>query len=194
MFDYVPKQPEQRLKILSIRPYSSNQYANDLSIKCIQNLSSKPYFSEFSFTLIGDGELFDEITKPLKKYKNVTCIKKFLRQDEIAELHKQYGLFLVPTRWDSQGVSRDEAMSSGLVPITNAVAAIPEFTNETCAILAPGEDYAAMAEGIDRLYHSPELFQQMSANAAARVRRQSSKEFTVDKELELICGSKKEIR
>ncbi len=187
LFTYVPKQAEQRTQILSIRPFASNQYANDLTVKCIHELSKKDYFNKLNFKIIGDGILYDRLTKSLKKYKNVTCEKHFLHQNEISELHKKYGVFLVPTRWDSQGVSRDEAMASGLVPVTNAVAAIPEFLDEACGILAPAEDYMAMAEGINQLYHNPELFMQMSANAAAQVRNQTSKKYTIDKELALIC-------
>ena len=79
-----------------------------------------------------------------------------------------------------------EAMSSGLVPVTNAVTAIPEFVDESCGILASGEDYMGMAVGIEKLYKNPELFAQLSKNAATRVRKQTSKEFTIDKEIELI--------
>ena len=186
LFNYVPKQAEQRTKILSIRPFASNQYANDLTVKCIHELAKKDYFNQLNIRILGDGILFDKVIKSLRKYKNVLCERRFLHQNEIAELHKEYGLFLVPTRWDSQGVSRDEAMSSGLVPITNAIAAIPEFVDETCGILTSGEDYMAMADGIDELYHKPELFLQMSANAAARIRSQTSKEHTIDRELMLI--------
>jgi glycosyltransferase involved in cell wall biosynthesis len=55
---------------------------------------------------------------------------------------------------ETQGVSRNEAMSSGLVPITNAVATIPEFVDDSCGILAPGGDAEAMAHGIARLLRS----------------------------------------
>ena len=110
----------------------------------------------------------------------------FLRQDEIANIYHQNGIILIPTRGDTQGVSRDEAMATGVVPVTNAVAAIPEFTDETCAILAAKEDYMGLAEGIEKLYYSPDLFQQMSHNAADRVRHQSAKEYTIDKEISLI--------
>ena len=137
--------------------------------------------------LIGNGDLFESTLKPLGKYKNVVAERVFLRQEEIAQLHKEYGIFIVPTRMDAQGVSRDEAMSSGLIPVTNAVTAIPEFVDDSCGILAPGEDYMAMAKGIDEIYRNPGLFTQMSANAAARVRSQTSKEYTIDKELALIC-------
>ena len=81
-------------------------------------------------------------------------------------------------------------MSSGLVPVTTAVAAIPEFVDEQCGVLVPGEDYKAMAQGIERLYNEPEHFLQLSQNAADRVRRQTSKEFTIDKEIELIGNSR----
>lgn len=186
-FSYIPKGEEQRKKILSIRPYQSNKYANDLSVKAIQALAGEPWFSELEIAMIGNGPLFDTLLAPLKKYPNVHLRKEFLSQNEIAELHKQYGIFLTPTRMDAQGVSRDEAMSSGLVPVTNAVTAVPEFVDEDCGILAPGEDYLAMAEGIKRLYHHPEEFLRMSANAAARVRSQTSKEYTIQKEVRLIC-------
>lgn len=190
MFHFESKPEEQRKKLLSIRPYASDKYANDLTVKCIQALSKKNYFKELEIRLIGNGDLFESTLKPLMKYKNVVTEKAFLRQEEIARLHKEYGIFLVPTRMDAQGVSRDEAMASGLVPVTNAVTAIPEFVDDSCGILAPGEDYMAMAEGIDKLYHNPELFKQMSANAAARVRNQTSKKYTIDRELDLICQLK----
>ncbi len=69
--------------------------------------------------------------------------------------------------------------------MTNAVAAIPEFVDETCGMLAPQEDAAGLAESIAKLYRSPELFFAMSAAAAARVRRESSSAKTIDLELKL---------
>ncbi len=64
-------------------------------------------------------------------------------------------------------------MASGLVPVTNAVTAIPEFVDESCGVLAAGEDAEAMAKGIAELYEEPEQFAALSIAAAARVRRQS---------------------
>jgi len=186
MFKYEEKSIEQRKKILSIRPYVSPKYGNDLAIKCIQELAKKIYFNELEIRLIGSGELFESTTKPLRKYKNVILEKRFLRQEEISKLHKNYGIFLNPTRHDTQGVSRDEAMSSGLVPVTSAVTAIPEFVDDQCAILAEGEDFMAMAAGIDELYNDAERFLEMSRAAAIRVRSQTSKEYTIKKEIQLL--------
>jgi spore maturation protein CgeB/glycosyltransferase involved in cell wall biosynthesis len=183
LFSYETKPAEQRLKILSIRPYNSNKYANDLSAKTIKILSQKPFFKELEFRMIGSGALFDEILAPLKMYPNVITEKRFLNQYEIAKLHKEYGVFLCPTRMDAQGVSRDEAMSSGLVPITNNVAAIPEFVDSECGFLAAKENAEEMADAIEVLYNNPDKFLQMSEAAAKRVKRQTASDIIIEQEL-----------
>lgn len=186
LFSFIPKDPAQRKKILSIRPYASRKYANDLSVAAILEISKEPWFSELEITMIGDGSLFDATLEPLRSFSNINLERRFLTQHEIAQLHKEYGLFLSPTRMDAQGVSRDEAMSSGLVPLTNNVAAIPEFTDANCAILAPADDYKNLALGISSLYKDPDLFVEMSTNAALRVRSQSSAKLIIQKELDFI--------
>ncbi len=189
LFKYVPKDQEQRKRILSIRPYASRLYANDLAVQAILELSTKPFFREMEFRLIGDGPLFDETLEPLRGLENVVIEKKFLTQNEIAELHKQYGVFLVPTRCDSHGVSRDEAMASGLVPVTTDVAAIPEFVDESCGFMAPPDHAAGLAAAIEILYHDPGRFLSMSRAAANRVRRQSAADIVLEREISLFAPS-----
>lgn len=186
IFDYQEKNPAQRLKILSIRPYASAKYANDLSVNAILELSKEPFFKEMEFRMIGDGPLFDSILDPIRGFDNVYIERRFLKQPEIADLHKHYGIFLTPTRMDAQGVSRDEAMSSGLVPVTNAVTAIPEFVDNQCGILASGDDYFGMYAGIKELYHNPDKFMSLSCNAAQRVRAQTDSCIVIKDELSLI--------
>ncbi len=186
LFTFNKKSQDQRLKLVSIRPYANNKYANDLTIKAIKYLENKNYFNDLNFFIAGSGDMFDEVTAPLKKLKNVTLKNSFFTHNEIVELYQSSGIVLTPTRMDAQGVSRDEAMSCGCVPITNAVAAIPEFVDENCGILAESENFEQMAQGIEFLYNNPDKFIAMSENAAKRVRSQTSKEYTIDKELSLI--------
>ena len=193
LFAYHPKPTEQRKKILSIRPYASRTYANDLSVKAILALTGKPYFKDLEFRMIGDGKLFDEVLEPLRGFSNVYIERRFLTHVEMAALHREHGIFLCPTRMDTQGVSRDEAMSSGLVPITNAVAAIPEFVDDSCGILAPGEDADAMAKGILLLYEQPQKFAAMSEAAAKRVRVQSDAQRVIGAELAVILDDSEQI-
>lgn len=189
VFDYVPKSEDQRLKILSIRPYASRKYANDLSVKAVLDLQDEPYFSKLHFTFVGDGPMFDEILDPVKNFDNVTCQRGFLKHAEIAKMHKEFGILMTPTRMDAQGVSRDEGMSSGLVPLTTAVAAVPEFVDEETGFLAPLDDYKGLANGIRELFNDPERFLEMSKKAADRVRKQSGKNVILEKELSVIQGA-----
>ncbi|MAB01013.1 MAG: hypothetical protein CMN86_22310 [Stappia sp.] len=186
IFKYHKKDPEQRKKILSIRPFVSAKYANDLTVKAIQILSKDPIFKDIEFRIIGKGPLFESTVNSVRRYTNVHIEERFLSQREISEIQKQYGVFLNPTRWDSQGVSRDEAMSSGLVPITNRNSAVPEFADESCAFLVPPEDSLELAEAIKTIYNDPIRFSVMSEAASKRVRRQSSKEIIIKRELSLI--------
>ncbi|OWT72740.1 methyltransferase type 12 [Achromobacter sp. HZ28] len=188
LFEYLPKAPEQRFDLLSIRPYASTVYANDLTVRAIQALAQEPFFSQLRIRLVGDGPLFDDTVEPLRQYPNVTLHKGFLLQREIAALHREYGIFLVPSRADSQGVSRDEAMASGLVPVTTRVAAIPQFVDEHCGIMAEPEDALGLAAGVRRLVENPATFLSMSRAAAERVRAQSSYRQTVSQELALLSG------
>lgn len=183
LFNYVKKDKEQRKKILSIRPYASHKYANDLSVRAILELAKKDYFNELEFNIYGEGALFEEILEPIKHFSNINIHNYFLPQEEIAALHKQHGIFLCPTRLDSQGVSMCEAMSSGLVPITNGVTAIPEFVNEECGYLAEREDYKGLAKAIDDLYLHPEEFTKKSFNSAKRMREQCSISKIIQEEI-----------
>ncbi|WP_149194744.1 glycosyltransferase family protein [Luteimonas suaedae] len=201
LFRYEAKSAHLAKRILSIRPHASRIYANDLVAATIHKLAAEDIFSELSFTLVGDGELWDENFNGLERYPNVTLVRGFLPQDQIASLHREHGVFLAPTRGDTQGVSRDEAMSSGLVPVTTQVGAIPEFVDASCGELCPPEDVDALASAILRLATDPERFSSMSVRAAARVERQSGWRQVVDQELAVFgmreaasgsCCSKKE--
>ncbi|WP_408777165.1 glycosyltransferase family protein [Aeromonas caviae] len=169
-FEYKPKSAEQRKKILSIRPYASRVYANDLMVKAILELQQYEFFKELEFRIIGDGPLFDEVLAPIVGLDNVIIERRFVNRHEIKALHQQYGLFMCPTRMDTQGVSRDEAMSSGLIPLTNNVAAVPEFVDDDCAIYGTSDEYMHIVEGIAFIYQSVDAFEMMSKNAARKVR------------------------
>lgn len=186
LFRYTKKSVDQRKRILSIRPYSSIVYTNDLVVQAILHLSREDFFQDLNFLLIGDGNLFEDILAPLRDFVNVEIRRTFLRQNEIAAIHQDYGIFLAPTRMDTQGVSRDEAMSSGLVPITTNVAAVSEFVDETCGILSAPNDAVSLANGIKHLYLFPDKFSSLSENAASAVRSRSSARIIAERELNMI--------
>ncbi|WP_309081890.1 glycosyltransferase family 4 protein [Zhihengliuella sp.] len=186
LFRYVPKPAAQRFKLLWIRSASNLNYGSDIAVEVLTRLRETDYWDSIEARIIGDGRHFGAFESAFEDDDNVTVERRYASQDEIALLHREYGVFLVPSRLDSQGVSRDEAMASGLVPVTNTVSAIPEFVDDSCAVLAPGEDADAMIAGLIRLFEDPERFLRMSAAAAERVARQSGPEATIGKELRLL--------
>lgn len=194
IFSYRKKDKSQRFKLLSIRPFASRQYANDLTIDAIKLLSNHPIFNQLEILIVGDGKLFNELTKPLEGFPNVELRKKFLTHSEIAELHKEFGLFICPTRWDSQGVSRDEAMSSGLIPITTNVAAIPEFTSVDCAYVVEPEQANLIYDAILDIVNNEDLFENMSIAASNRVSNYLNSKKIARKELDLLVSGFNEVQ
>ena len=77
-------------------------------------------------------------------------------------------------------------MSSGLVPVTNLVTAIPEFVDEGCAVVAGPEDADTLARGMERVMDDPQLFAELSRAATERAFRQCSAAPTVLRELEVM--------
>lgn len=191
LFGYRPKRADDRWRILMIRPFDSPTYGNDMAVEVVRRVAAASP-GRANFTVIGDGPLFAETLAPLADVDGVRIERRFLTQAQIAGEHARHGIFLVPTRLDTQGVSRDEAMSSGLVPVTNAVPAVTEFVDEHCAALAAPGDVDGLFAGLTAMLDNPQLFLRRSAAAAARVRSQSGHERVIPAELELLreaaCG------
>lgn len=186
LFQFKSKEIDDFKKILVIRPFASACYANDITRDCILELSKSSIFDSISFDIYGDGKLFEKCTDSIKKFKNVHLHRTFLPQNEIALLHKKYGIMLVPTRADTQGVSRDEAMSSGLVVITTNVGAIPEFTDNKSAIVVAKDDFCNMAKRVVEIYENPNKYLEMSLNAHRKVEQLCSFNNTILKEYNLL--------
>lgn len=187
LFPYRTKSADQRTRILSIRPYASRKYANDLTVEAIQILAGRPYFNRLEFQLFGDGLLWSQVTEPLQGLPNVHLNQRFVPQNQILDLHAEHGVFLSPTRFDSQGVSMCEAMASGLVTISTDISAVPEFIeHESTGLLGAPESAADIADLIEALYLDPDLFLAISARAARAIRVQCGVDATITRELELI--------
>lgn len=188
LFCYRKKNEEHRYKVLSIRPYDTKKYANDITIKSILKFaSSNPeLFSRFKFSLYGDGILFDKLTYPLKNFENVDINKRFLSQSEIADLHKDYGVFICVTRQDAQGVSMCEAMSSGLIPITSNNTAIPEFVEDRIDGFLTNNQPERIVDCLVTLSQNPDMFLEMSSNAAKNIRVKCGISSSVKEEIRII--------
>ena len=182
LFRFIPKTPDQRFRVLLIRPFTSPKYANDVAVDAIRILSSTQAFTRFHFLICGAGPEFETTTSPLAGFANVEVRNGFLNHEEIAKLHGEYGVFLCPTRQDSQGVSMCEAMASGLVPLASKSSGIPEFVTDGRSGFLTGSS-GELADAMVKLSEEPSLFQSMSAEAAAEIREKCSIEPVVAREI-----------
>ena len=80
-----------------------------------------------------------------------------------------------------------EAASSGLVPVTSNIAAIPEFIEDhETGLLARPEDAVHIADLIEELYFDPELFRRISEAASSSMLDKCGREATIGEEIALI--------
>jgi L-malate glycosyltransferase len=185
LFRYEGKHPELRKNILLIRSFEAKVYANDVAMEAIRILSLRPCFKDLQFSIFGQGRYFDVLTDRIKEFQNVFIHKTYLPNSEIPAIHDRHGIFLSPARLDTQGVSRCEAMASGLVPLTTNCTAIPEFVeNEVSGFLT--RSAGDLAEAMERLYNDPALFSRISHSAAQAIREKCDIGKIVKAELGLI--------
>lgn len=188
-FKYNKKTKNDRFNVLSISDFSTGFYAGDMLEKIILKFSKNRYFKKFNFTIYGDGKFFDKYTKSLKKFENVKISKGFLKQEQIMEEHKKHGLFLYPKRGDSQGVSRCEAMASGLVPLASNVEAISEFSPSQTSYLPMTID--EFIKELIFIAENPKDFLKKSEESARFIREKCNYENTIKKEIEMFLKKEK---
>lgn len=186
LFSYQPKDPEQRFRILWLRSAGTMSYAPDLAVRALKIIKQSAWWDRVEVAIYGDGQHFQLFEDEFASDSNVRLHRGFLNQQDIPTIQRDYGIYLTPSRFDTQGVGRDEAMAVGLVPVTNKAAAIPEFVDEKCAVLVDPEDAASMAAGMIELFENPDVFLEKSAAAARQVRALSGPASTVDRELKLL--------
>jgi UDP-N-acetylglucosamine 2-epimerase (non-hydrolysing) len=187
LFVHQTKEPELRKKVLLIRSFDSTKYANDIAIKAIEILSKENIFKDIEFSIYGKGKYFYPLTREIKKFTNVNLYNIFIENKDIPLVHKDYGIFLCPTRQDAQGVSMCEAMSSGLIPISSNNTAIPEFvTHQQTGYLTNSSQ--EIADTIKMLYYNPSEFLKVSQCAALSIIQKSGSGVVIKKEMNMMLN------
>lgn len=186
-FDYVVKDPELRKKIFFARRFDNlASYSIDTAVRCIVELSRRPFFNELEFNIYGYGNFYDELVEPLLDFDNVHLHRYFLNHDDMPKVHKEHGIALFPSRFDSQGVSACEAAMSGLAVMSSTIDAAEYFLPNDMGLLNDPDDYFQHADTIERLYEDPVYFLKCSQACHEKVYGHCRREKTVDEEINLI--------
>ena len=187
IFKFKRKNPNLRKKICIIRKYDNlSTYSIDISVKVVLELSTRKIFDDLEFSFYGDGDFHEELLKPLRKFKNVHIYKKFLSHEEIAKVHKENGIALFPTRFDTQAVSSCEAAMSGNVVITSYGVGTEEYIDPKLGTYCETENIKQYADLIEKLYNDEKLFLELSEKMYKCVKETVGYNSTIKKDLELI--------
>jgi len=191
-FKFTRKDPELRKKIFILRKFHDvNSYSIDLDVRTILELSHRECFKDLEFNIYGDGPLHDTLLAPVKNFPNVKIHKKFLTSDEIAAMHKEHGIALFATRYDSQAVSSCEAASSGCVVVSTLNPGILQEFDAEHNTLCNQENYKEYADVIERLYNNPDEFLEISKKMSEKINNIYDYEHTIKKEIEMFEADSK---
>lgn len=131
-------------------------------------------FPELVLEVVGGGS--PEQQAPLKAQAEAAGVKTnflgFKSAEEIAKLHRECGLFVIPSENENSPNTLAEAMASGMPCVafdTGGIASMME--NEVSGLLVPFGDTQGMADAISRVLEDVALRQKLGSNARQRAER-----------------------
>lgn len=185
-FKYEQKDPELRKKIFILRRFTNDScYALDIDIRVILELSKRSVFGDLEFDIYGDGDMFDILTSPVKKYTNVHLHKQFLSHEDIYKIHQTHGIGLFASRFDTQGVSLCEAASSGCAIVTSDIPVISSYIPKDLGVTCNVENFKEYADIIEKMYYDKDYFLYVSEAQSKNIQAKFSYSQTIEKELSI---------
>lgn len=166
-------------RMVSIRSFSSEVY--DIK-KTIELMSLLP--DDYTLDIYGEGKLILKYKKLIVKMnlkKRVKIIPKFLDHENMKKTFRSYDLFISTTRFDSQGVTMLEAVSSGLLLVTINNSSREEFIEDGVTGLLANNVYE-LSNKIVEITNNNALFQKVVLQGSSKM-----------KDLSTNCISEKEI-
>jgi len=155
-FDLKPELSVKPRKLITIRSFSSKVYNIEQTIELMSLLPD-----DYTLDIYGEGKLmlnYEKLIVKMNLEKRVKIIPKFLDRANMKETFRSYDLFISTTRFDSQGVTMLEAVSSGLLLATINNSSREEFIQDgVTGILA--KDVNELSEKIVEVTNNNQLFQ-----------------------------------
>jgi glycosyltransferase involved in cell wall biosynthesis len=127
--------------------------------------------ADWTLDVIGDGPSRPDYQARVERegLGSVVTFHGGLPKTEIAPMMRASDLFVLPSRFETQGVVLIEAMASGLPVVATAVGGIPEVVSPRDGILVPSDDPQALSDAMNQVLSNPVSYdaRQIAARAAA---------------------------
>lgn len=188
VFSYRKRNPDDRKKICIVRPFNKlSSYSIDVSVRTILELSTRPFFSDLEFNIYGTGETHELLTRPLVDFSNVKVHNTFLDSKSLARAFQDHGIVLMPSRYDSQGVSACEAAMTGAAVISSdGDIGLKDCIDPAIGMYCETENFKDYADRIEGLYSNTDVFLDVSKKMYESAFNKCSEDFSIKKEVALI--------
>ena len=131
--------------------------------------------SDLQLVMAGDLRVEREtLIEPLveRGFADRLCLPGYVYREDLADLYREAGFMVLPSRLEGFGLCALEAMACGLPVIVSDDPALAELTAEA-ALRFPTGDATALATAMTRLHADGDLSRQLSEAGLARAARYS---------------------
>ncbi len=135
--------------------------------------SISPIAPEWSIKIVGDIEdqsYYEELLKQIEKLglNNRVNFEGMVSQEKLLEFYYRSSIFCLSSNWESDGISRREAIAAGL-PVITTEAGCGRTLEKYGSIVVPINDPKSLASGLARLMSDENLRKEISASQKAAV-------------------------
>ncbi|SDG71105.1 Glycosyltransferase involved in cell wall bisynthesis [Sinosporangium album] len=129
------------------------------------SVAAGPFDQEPVFLVAGGGPLAGELQARIDR--EGLPVRLLGDRDDVADLLRVATAVVVPSRWEGQPLSVQEALRAGCPLVATAVGGVPEMVGEA-GVLVPYGDVAAMRGAVRDLLGDPALRARLARAALAR--------------------------
>ncbi|GGL43747.1 glycosyltransferase family 4 protein [Planomonospora parontospora] len=137
------------------------------------------------FLVAGDGPLREGLQRRIDR--EGLPVRLLGNRDDVADLLGVARALVVPSRWEGQPLSVQEALRAGTPVIATAVGGIPGMVGEG-GLLVPYGDAAALADAVARVLGDDGLARRLAEEAVRRGRELPGEQEALDAVLEVYRG------